>query len=46
MILSKDDERGTEGIFFYIQPASEALDKTSFARSQLTCEKENISFLS
>jgi peptide subunit release factor 1 (eRF1) len=46
MILSKDNKRGTEGILFYIQPAGDALDKTSLARSQLTYEKENISSLS
>jgi len=46
MILPKDDERGTEGIFSYTQPASDALDKASFTRSQLTYEKENVSSLS
>jgi hypothetical protein len=46
MILPQDDERGTEGIFLNIKSSGNTLNKTSFAGSQLTYEKENVSFLS
>jgi hypothetical protein len=45
MILSKDDERRAEGIFFHVQTASDALDKASFACSKLTHEKKHVRFL-
>jgi len=46
VILSKYDEGGTEGMFFDIQTTSDALDQTSLACPQLTCEQEDIGFSS
>ncbi len=45
MILSEEDERGTERIFLYSQSMSDALDETSLPRSQLAYEKEDMAFL-
>ncbi len=46
MILSEDNKRRTECMFFDPETACDALNQTGLAGSQLTYEKEYVRFLS
>ena len=43
VIFSDYNEGRTEGVFFDVQPVSDALNQTSLACPQFACEEENIS---